>query len=78
MNYFILIDDQQAGPFSVDEISAKLAAGEIDQQTLVGAEGWDTWLPLDQVDGLAIGAMETVTTPPPPRRDTRSESPVRC
>jgi hypothetical protein len=66
MNYFILIDDQQAGPFSVDEISAKLAAGEIDQQTLVGAEGWDTWLPLDQVDGLAIGAMETVTTPPPP------------
>ena len=66
MNYFIIVNDQQQGPFTIDEL--KLRA--ITADTLVWAEGMPEWVPAGQVDELKVilqdGTNNTTTTPPPP------------
>ena len=66
MNYFIIVNDQQQGPFTIDEL--KLRA--ITADTLVWAEGMPEWVPAGQVDELKAilqdGTNNTTTTPPPP------------
>ncbi|MDA7916417.1 DUF4339 domain-containing protein, partial [Verrucomicrobia bacterium] len=53
MSYLIIVDDQQEGPFTADQIRTKLAADEISPDTLIWADGWDTWYPVEQVQEFA-------------------------
>lgn len=48
MNFFILVNDIQQGPFSIDELRLR----GITQDTLVWAEGMAQWAPAWQVEAL--------------------------
>lgn len=70
MQYFIIINDVQQGPFSLEELRAR----HITSDTLVWAEGMAQWMPAWQVDelkpliyGQSSGAQPT--PPPPPVQD---------
>lgn len=71
MQYFIVINDVQQGPFSIDELRQR----NITSDTLVWAEGMPQWVPAWQVAELrplfyadAQTAQSTAAqqTPPPP------------
>lgn len=73
MNYFIIINDTQQGPFTIDELRQR----GISSDTLVWAEGMSGWTPAWQVSELkplfyqsnteGNGQQPTGTaTPPPP------------
>lgn len=75
MNYFILINDVQQGPFTIDELRQR----GIKQDTLVWCEGMPQWTPAWKVDELkpllfdqpasqqsATAAQPSQPTPPPP------------
>ena len=67
MNYFIIVNDQQQGPFTIDELKLRGIAPD----TLVWAEGMPQWMPASQVDELKTifqneAGGSTATPPPPP------------
>ena len=67
MNYFIIVNDQQQGPFTIDELKLRGIAPD----TLVWAEGMPQWMPASQVDELKTSFQNeadgnTATPPPPP------------
>lgn len=65
MNYFIIINGVQQGPFTVAELQERHIASD----TLVWAEGMAQWTPAWQVDELKTlfyQRQSTVTPPPPP------------
>lgn len=67
MNYFIIVNDQQQGPFTIDELKLRGIAPD----TLVWAEGMPQWTSASQVDELKTifqneAAGNTATPPPPP------------
>lgn len=64
MNYFIVENGQQAGPYSVDEL---LNHG-LNSDTLVWAEGMSDWTPAWQVEelkSLIYNSQSSAATPPP-------------
>ena len=69
MNYFIIVNDQQQGPFTIDELKLRGIAPD----TLVWAEGMPQWTPASQVDELKTifqnEADGSTATPPPPPLD---------
>lgn len=82
MNYFILINDVQQGPFTVEELRQR----GIQQDTLVWCEGMPQWTPAWQVDelkpllfGTSVPPQQPPHTsqpvpPPPPLRDEGQQS----
>ncbi len=65
MNYFIIINGVQQGPFTVAELQERHIASD----TLVWAEGMAQWTPAWQVDELKTlfyQQQATVAPPPPP------------
>lgn len=72
MNYFILINDVQQGPFTIDELRQR----GIQQDTLVWCEGMPQWTPAWQVEELKpilfgqtsqqAQPQQFQATPPPP------------
>lgn len=69
MQYYIGRNGQQSGPFSVETVREKVAAGEIAPTDLVWCEGMAAWQPLRDV--LDLGepsppAGEAVVPPPIP------------
>lgn len=72
MQYFIVINDVQQGPFSIDELRQR----NITSDTLVWAEGMPQWVPAWQVEELRplfyadaqtsqTSAPQQIPTPPP-------------
>ncbi len=68
MNYFIIVNDAQQGPYTIEELRQR----HIDPSTLVWAEGMAQWTPAWQVeelktlfDGSADNGANATTTPPP-------------
>lgn len=63
MKYFIIEDNRQAGPFSIEELKAK----GISSETLVWGEGMANWTPAWQVEELKNLLFNTqpAATPPP-------------
>lgn len=65
MNYFILINNVQQGPFTLEELRQRGLTAD----TLVWAQGMSQWTPAWQVEelrSLVQGADGTPTPPPPP------------
>lgn len=68
MNYFIIVNDAQQGPYTIEELRSR----HIDASTLVWAEGMAQWTPAWQVEELKTlfnaapdNGTEATTTPPP-------------
>ena len=58
--YFILRDDESEGPYSVEELQSLWGSGEITCETFYCEEGYEQWLPLENI------ADKLSPTPPPP------------
>lgn len=68
MNYFIIVNDAQQGPYTIEELRQR----HIDASTLVWAEGMAQWTPAWQVEELKTlfsestdNGSDATTTPPP-------------
>lgn len=84
MNYFILVNDIQQGPFSLEE----LRLHHIKQDTLVWTDGMPQWVPAWQVDELrpllfesqsadnAQQQLQATPPPPPPPHEFRPTAPA--
>lgn len=77
MKYFIIVNDAQQGPYSLDELRLR----NISSDTLVWAEGMAQWTPAWKVEELkplflnsADGQQNTSTTRPPYAHVNPSES----
>ena len=53
MEYRLLKNNQQLGPYSVEQIHIFLKQGLALTSDLVWTEGWPSWIPIDNVPGLA-------------------------
>lgn len=62
--YHVAIGGKQAGPFTMDVLQQKIAAGEITRDTLAWKPGMDQWMPAGQVTELA--ALFASVPPPLP------------
>ena len=62
MNYFIVDNGQQAGPYTIDELVKR----GLNSDTLVWAEGMTDWTPAWQVEELKNYLYGQQTPPPPP------------
>jgi len=49
MEYFLLVDNQQTGPYSFDEILTRLRSNQISGSTLAWSEGMADWTPVIDV-----------------------------
>lgn len=63
MNYHVGRAGQQLGVFSLDDIRAKLASGELRADDLGWTEGMAGWKPLGEI---APGVLPSFTAPTPP------------
>jgi len=70
--WFLVVNGAQAGPFSQDDVVAKLRRGEIDRSTLVFTAGMSDWTPLGQVSELVNAAGAGPVVPPPPPSGKRA------
>jgi hypothetical protein len=50
--YFIAVNNQQAGPFPMDELQRQAQAGQLTRATLVWAQGMAKWMPAGEVAEL--------------------------
>lgn len=65
MEYFIIENGQQAGPFTLDQLATK----HITQETLVWHEGMADWAPawrMDELKAILFGGTSTNVPPVPP------------
>lgn len=65
--FHIAVDGQSQGPFGPQQIAEAAAAGRVNGQTLIWAQGMNGWTPAAQVPALAhIFAAPPPPPPPPP------------
>ena len=64
VHYFVLINNQQNGPFSVDSIKLMVGQNQISRETLVWKEGMTQWERLIDQDDLR-GLFASIPPPPP-------------
>jgi hypothetical protein len=62
---------QQLGPFSLDELRAALATGQISQQDLAWWDGAPAWVPVSEVPSLGV-ATPPISSLPGSRQDPAS------
>lgn len=63
--FFVAVDGQQKGPFSLDQLRDEINAGRITRQTLAWRSGMQQWTPAESVSELA--AIFADVPPPLPR-----------
>lgn len=64
MEIFITRDGQQFGPYTLDDVNAYLASGELSGDDLGWHDGAADWLPLRTMEGVV--APRSSAPPPPP------------
>jgi uncharacterized protein (TIGR00266 family) len=64
--WYLVLNGAQAGPFTQEDVLARLRAGQIDRATLVFGQGMAQWTPLGQVPELANAPAGGFAPPPPP------------
>jgi hypothetical protein len=60
--FFVVINGAQSGPLGMNDLSAKIAGGQLTRQTLVWKQGMAAWSPAESVTDLA----EIFAAAPPP------------
>lgn len=63
--YFVLINNQQTGPITIEQIQSLINQGQILRSTLVWKQGMSNWAGLENVPEL-ITLFNNVPPPPPP------------
>ena len=51
-SYYLIVGNQQYGPYSLEELQVGLRAGWARREQLVWTPGWIAWTPIFQVPGL--------------------------
>lgn len=76
--YHLGVNGVQSGPFSEEELLARIARGELTGAELCWTEGWKNWQPLAQAFPGAPIAPPPIAPPPipPPATGLRVPSPV--
>ncbi len=54
MSFLVSKDGQQLGPWTADQVNAQLAGGMLEPTDLGWTEGFEEWMPLNQIDGLVM------------------------
>jgi membrane protease subunit (stomatin/prohibitin family) len=65
--WFVAIDGQQKGPFTLDQLRGEIGAGRVTRETLAWKSGLPQWTPVEQVSELQALAA-SVPPPLPPRQ----------
>ena len=52
--WHVVLNGEQQGPYSIPQVREMLAAGHIDPETYVWRDGFDGWLPMQEVVELAV------------------------
>jgi hypothetical protein len=65
VQWYAGIDNQQAGPFTPEQLQQMIAEGQIDRETLVWKQGMAGWEKAGQVADLQ-GLFQAVPPPLPP------------
>jgi predicted Zn finger-like uncharacterized protein len=60
--WHVVINQDQVGPMTAQEVQQRFESGEIDAETYTWREGFADWLPLAQVDAFASLASSGVST----------------
>jgi hypothetical protein len=63
-SYFIAVNNQQAGPFPMDELQRQAQAGQLTRETLVWAQGMAKWTPAGEI--VELNALFAHQPPPLP------------
>ena len=58
MKIYVYKDDQQMGPYSEEQIQAFLREHMLDTGDLAWADGWASYMPLENVSNLMVEATE--------------------
>ena len=66
VSYFLVINGQQFGPYSANEISQMVTAGQANGDTLGWCDGMSDWVPLKQIPALSTIFNKTTPGCPPP------------
>jgi len=74
VEFLIVKDGQQLGPFTMDQVNAQLAGGMIDPEDLCWCEGFDDWHPINQVEGFIVPDTQLATEVPVPETAVVEES----
>ena len=65
IKYYLAINGQQAGPFDINTIKAKIANNDINKETLAWKDGMQNWTKMSEVFDLA--SLFNSTPPPIPK-----------
>lgn len=72
-DWYIAVNGQSEGPYSVEELKAKMDQGNVTGDTLVYGPGTSEWTPLKSVASLAAMAGGKAPGPPPPPKTGADE-----
>jgi hypothetical protein len=67
MEILITRDGQQFGPYTLDDVNAYLASGELNADDMAWHDGMADWLPLRSIEGVVA---PRISAPPPPSART--------
>jgi hypothetical protein len=62
VSFLVSKDEQQLGPYTVEEINVQLEGGMLDPADLCWTEGFEDWYPLHQIEGFVVPGTEVVPT----------------
>ncbi|HVD97437.1 MAG TPA: SPFH domain-containing protein [Cytophagaceae bacterium] len=65
-SYFVAVNGQQAGPYTVNQLAQFASQGQFNAQTLVWKQGMAAWTAAGQLPELAAVFNSTPPPPPPP------------
>lgn len=65
MQWYYSKNGTQLGPVSKDELSSKIASGEVSPSDLVWKDGMGDWIPASQVSELAVARPVSTVAPEP-------------
>ncbi len=63
--WFVMQGEEQLGPYTGVQLTEYAGNGSITRETLIWAEGMETWLPAAQIEGLFPAAAVQVAAAPP-------------
>lgn len=72
-NWYTVVNGQQAGPFSADQIKADFDRGIYNRETLVWREGFTDWKPLFTCSEFTDNNKSIHTPPPNPGHSARAD-----